>query len=200
MSTSPLPHPGSSMSLPGHSSPQAGFEEPFELLSACHERIERCLALLVALEHHLDEYGHDAQSAQAAHDVIRYFDLAAPLHHEDEERHVFSALLATGDAEQQALVHRLQQDHVTMKAAWVSLRPALLALAEPAPGAAPGLDAEARAAIGRFKALHTHHIEDEERLAFPAVHLSMNEEALQAMSADMMARRGVKGFAEVDVP
>ena len=36
----------SSMSLPGLHSPAAGFEAPFDLLEACHERVHRSLALL----------------------------------------------------------------------------------------------------------------------------------------------------------
>ena len=39
--------PGASRAamLPGHSAPAAGFEEPFEMLATCHERVERMLAL-----------------------------------------------------------------------------------------------------------------------------------------------------------
>ena len=39
--------------LPGHRSPSVGFEAPFEMLSACHERVERRWALLIKLRHHL---------------------------------------------------------------------------------------------------------------------------------------------------
>jgi len=38
--------------------------------------------------------GHDARSRSAARDVLRYFDLAAPQRHDDEERHVFPRVLA----------------------------------------------------------------------------------------------------------
>ena len=33
-------------SVPGHRSPSVGYEEPFEMLDACHERVQRMLSLL----------------------------------------------------------------------------------------------------------------------------------------------------------
>ena len=39
--------------LPGFLSPGAGFEAPFEMLAACHERVERMLTLLARLQQHL---------------------------------------------------------------------------------------------------------------------------------------------------
>ena len=69
-----------------HSGPAVGFDEPFEMLEACHERVQRSLALLARLIAHVDAHGHDEKSRSAAHDVLRYFELAAPHHHEDEEQ------------------------------------------------------------------------------------------------------------------
>ena len=86
------------LNLPGHRAPGAGYEAPFEMLDACHERVERMLRLLNKLRAHLQASGWDAQAAEAARDVLRYFNEAAPRHHEDEERHVFPAVLAAPDA------------------------------------------------------------------------------------------------------
>jgi len=94
--------------LPGFSSPAAGFEQPYEMLTACHERVQRTLDLLDRLIDHVAQHGLDAQSRSAAADVLRYFDLAAPLHHQDEELHVFPPLLAGEDAALRAVVRRLQ--------------------------------------------------------------------------------------------
>src|SRR3954469_13803016 len=100
----------------------AGFEQPFEMLRACHERVERMLALLQRLREHMRTQGADEQARQAARDVMRYFDTAAPQHHLDEELHVFPALLALGDEVVSQLVRRLQQDHVQMEAQWKPAR------------------------------------------------------------------------------
>src|SRR5689334_2494815 len=82
-------------SLPGLRSPEAGFDQPFEMLHACHERVRRSLRLLQRLVAHAQVHGADAQVREAAADVLRYFDLAAPAHHEDEERHLVPRLQAS---------------------------------------------------------------------------------------------------------
>lgn len=83
-------------SFQGFNAPAVGFEAPFDMLEACHERVRRSLALLNRLVTWVDEHGHDDMSRSAASDVLRYFNLAAPLHHQDEELHVFP-LLSCGD-------------------------------------------------------------------------------------------------------
>ena len=109
-------------SLPGFDSPAVGFEQPFEMLEACHDRVRRSLALLTRLIEHVDAQGHDAQSRSAAADVQRYFDLAAPLHHQDEELHVFPVLRSVGDAELAADIELLERDHERMEGLWSRLR------------------------------------------------------------------------------
>ena len=102
-----------------HPGPGAGFEEPFEMLVACHQRVLRMLDLTQRLAAHLREAGADADAQQAARDVMRYFDLAAPAHHEDEERHVLPRLRQGGQA---ALADRLHADHTLMSATWAAVR------------------------------------------------------------------------------
>ena len=82
-----------SASIPGFSAPAVGFEQPFEMLEACHDRVRRSLALLRRIVDHVDAHGHDAASRSAVADVLRYFDLAGPHHHEDEEEDLFPALI-----------------------------------------------------------------------------------------------------------
>ncbi|RYF75253.1 MAG: hemerythrin domain-containing protein, partial [Comamonadaceae bacterium] len=79
----------SAREIPGFNAPGVGFEQPFAMLEACHERVQRTLALLGRLRGHVQAHGADEPARQAARDVLRYFDIAAPLHHEDEELHVF---------------------------------------------------------------------------------------------------------------
>src|SRR4051812_35838828 len=108
------------ISAPDQAAP--GFEEPFEMLHACHERVGRMLGLLAKLRSHMRAAGADDQVRQAARDVMRYFDKAAPQHHRDEELHVFPVLLGLQDLELVQLVSRLQQDHLKMDAAWTAAR------------------------------------------------------------------------------
>lgn len=177
--------------VPGLHSPGAGFEAPFEMLGACHERVERTLALLARLQQHLLAHGLDDAARQAARDVMRYFDLAAPLHHQDEELHVFPPLLAGTDAGLRAVVQRLLQDHRDMEAAWPAARRVLQAVSDsPAADWMPLAPAQA-AALAQFAALYVRHLADEDQLAYPAAQATLTHEALQAMSRDMMQRRGV---------
>ena len=173
-----------------HAGPAVGFEQPFEMLDACHERVRRSLALLGRLIEHVAAQGHDAKSRSAAQDVLRYFDLAAPHHHEDEERHVFPRLLARGDPALVQAVQRLRDDHRRMGVLWASLRPVLLAWCDESAGAAVPesfrLDAQA------FISLYTDHIPLEEGVVFPAARARLDAAALQAMGDEMRARRGAK--------
>jgi hemerythrin-like domain-containing protein len=173
--------------LPGFEAPAAGFDQPFALLHACHERVQRTLALLQRLLDHVQAHGVDAAARSAAADVLRYFDLAAPLHHEDEEAHVFPPLLANGTPELQATVRRLQQQHHTMASQWELIRPALLRWRD---GAAHGQpDAALRAAVAQWCVLYAEHIATEESRVFPAALAALDEAALQHMGAQMQARR-----------
>jgi len=181
---------------PGQPVASAGFESPFEMLSACHERVERMLGLLGRIREHVATHGADAQARQAAQDVMRYFDLAGPLHHQDEELHVFPPLLAQRDPAVVAVVIRLRQDHREMEAQWTQVRVALAVLVEAAgrPDAGwPGFSAVEQQRFDAYDALYRRHLVDEEGVAYPAARTLIRGEGLKAMSADMMARRGVTG-------
>lgn len=166
--------------MPGQA-PAAGFDAPMEMLDACHRRIERMLTLLGRLAAHLDASGCDDQARQAAVDVMRYFDQAGPLHHEDEERHLLPRLRQAGET---ALADRMADDHARMKSAWAALRPALASVAD---GRLARLD-EWRA----FAALHWGHLMLEDRQAYPLVSRLIDTPSAQAMGIDMAARRGVR--------
>jgi hemerythrin-like domain-containing protein len=167
--------------------PAAGFEQPFEMLEACHERVHRTLALLARLRAHLREHGADVQAQQAARDVMRYFDQAAPQHHLDEELHVFPPLLAQGDARVVEVVQRLQQDHLQMEARWQAAREVLALVAE---AQVQRLSEDHEASLEAFAGLYDGHIRAEEEIAYPAARAVLDEPARAAMSADMMRRRG----------
>lgn len=177
-------------SLPGFNSPAVGFEQPFDMLHACHDRVQRMLTLLQRLRAYLRERPCDEVARQAARDVTRYFDQAAPLHHEDEERHVFPPLLARGDPEVVALVRQLQRDHVCMAADWTAARVPLLALAQ---GENDAFTTEDEAAFDRFAARYADHIHHEEYRAYPAAQRLLGAEALEPMGREMARRRGAGG-------
>ena len=56
---------------PGQHPAGVGFEAPFEMLDACHERVERMLRLLGKIRDHVKSHGADTQARDAARDVMR---------------------------------------------------------------------------------------------------------------------------------
>ncbi|MBS0314563.1 MAG: hemerythrin domain-containing protein [Burkholderiales bacterium] len=172
--------------LPGFSSPAAGFDEPFAMLDACHERVRRSLGLLARLVDHVAAHGSDGSARGAAADVLRYFDLAAPRHHEDEELHVFPPLLASDDQSLHAVVQRLAADHALMHEAWGALRPLLQDVSAGADGVSP---AALRDAAARFASLYGEHIALEEQRVYPAARAALDAAALRLMGEDMQRRR-----------
>ena len=163
----------SSIAIAQTGSASPGIDQPFEMLHACHERLGRMLAQLQKLRSHMRALPADEQARQAARDVMRYFDMAAPQHHRDEADHLFV----------------LQQDHDQMEARWPAAR---YLLEEVASGTRSAFNEADDMVFDRFAKLYADHIEAEESLAYPRASAAMERERLEVMSQDMMARRGVK--------
>jgi hemerythrin-like domain-containing protein len=162
------------------------------MLEACHERVHRTLALLVRLHTYVNEKGIDAQAKSAAQDVLRYFDVAAPLHHQDEELHVFPAILTGTDEAMKQTVRTLQAQHRAMESDWKTLRVSLHALVDSDVSVAQGCGWPEADVIDAFVALYDAHIHTEEQLVYPAAAALLLPARVAVMSADMMHRRGVK--------
>jgi len=177
------------VSLPHVRSPAAGFEQPFVMLRACHERVTRSLDLLQRLLDHLASVGHDDQARAAAHDVWRYFEIAAPAHHADEELHVLPPLRQSDDPHLVEVARRLQADHDALHRVWGDLGPLLLRVhASPSPLAPQALDL-LRAHAAAFIAIHERHVPLEDDVAFPAALARLRGADLQAMGEEMQRRR-----------
>ena len=169
-----------------HRALSAGFEQPFEMLAACHERVDRLLRLLRRLRAHLLTVGWDDNARQAARDVMRYFDQAAPAHHEDEERHVFPALRAAGLHTD--TVDRLRREHQEMAALWPVVRLLLLRVAQ---GPWVAFTPEEDGTLEQYAALYEWHMAAENELVFPAAAQQLGAAATAAMGEEMSRRRGL---------
>ncbi|QNP50483.1 hemerythrin domain-containing protein [Diaphorobacter aerolatus] len=159
------------------------------MLDACHDRVRLSLKLLADLRRYLGEKGCDDSARQAARDVLRYFDVAAPLHHEDEELHIFPALKmrCAGDARIQSLVRQLEQDHEEMHQFWNPVvREALLALAD---GSQSGFTPGQEASFDVFEQRYARHMQLEDEIAYPQARAVVDEREQQAMGREMAARR-----------
>ena len=177
-------------SLPGLRSPGVGFEAPFDMLEACHERVERMLDLLTRLRGHVAQNGCDTQAAATALDVMRYFDLAAPLHHQDEELHVFPAVLKMQSGRLDLLVCRLRQEHLEMEKLWGQVRQCLARVADSEDENKTLLGDADQACMDAFVAIYKDHIRAEEDLVYPEARRALDADQLGVMSRDMVRRRG----------
>jgi hemerythrin-like domain-containing protein len=178
------------VSLPGFSAPGVGFEQPFAMLHACHERVTRSLDLLRRLLDRLQLCGPDDQVRAAALDVWRYFELAAPAHHIDEERHVLPLLRRSGDPHLIDVAQRLQADHDALDAVWRQLGPLLRQLHESPAALSAAMIELLRAEAAAFIAIHEPHLPLEDAVAFPAAQQRLQGADLQAMGEEMRNRRG----------
>lgn len=177
------------ISLPGHAAPSGSFEVPLEMLSACHQRVEKQCATLRRLVGHLAQHGADAAARSAATAVVRYFDTAAKDHHADEESDLFPALIesmAGSDAVcLRELVDALSADHRQLEAHWRHVRVALQAIATGE--AAPLASSDVEPLI----TLYERHIAREEKELLPMAARLLSDAALDEVGRAMRERRGI---------
>lgn len=168
-----------------------GFDEPLELLSACHERVHAQLETLHRLARWLPEHGVDEPARRAAASVIRYFDHAAVNHHMDEEEDLFPMLLQKVSPDRryalEALIDWIKEDHQRMFAAWADMKTRLEAMIA---GTAFELDDEV---VDAFSQRYVMHIDREEGELFPYAQALLSEEDLVTLGQTMTARRRQPG-------
>lgn len=163
--------------------PAPTFDDPLEMLLACHGRIQAQCATLNKLLAHLPQHGCDTQAQQAARAILRYFDTAGRHHHDDEEKDLFPLLRASPSSAAHALVARLLDEHKAMDAAWQRLRAYLTGLAD---GNSAALDTEA---AEHFIGVYDRHIALENTELLPLAKRLLTVEQLETLGKSMAARR-----------
>ncbi len=174
--------------------PAPDFDQPVAVLKHCHGRIRKQLATMEKLLAHLPEHGADEQARQAAAAVLKYFDKAAHLHHEDEEQDLLPMLLAVAKGEDaatlQALVPVILQEHKDMDAMWQDLHEQLTAIAD-------GSGAQLSASIvRRFVQSYHGHMEREEGIVAPMALRLFGADQMARLGGAMRQRRGLEPVAE----
>ncbi len=165
------------------------FDQPIAVLKHCHDRIRKQLATLDKLLPHLAAHGADEQAQQAAAAVIKYFDKAAPLHHEDEEQDLFPMLNGSAAGEDAQLLAQLGpvilDEHRQMDAMWQGLHEQLRAIAD---GSAALLrDSDVR----RFADMYYAHMEREEGHIAPMARRLFSAAQMAQLGQAMQLRRGI---------
>ncbi|SHH52038.1 pyridoxamine 5'-phosphate oxidase [Massilia sp. CF038] len=166
-----------------------GFDQPIAVLKHCHDRIRKQLATLEKLLAHLPAHGADEQAQQAAAAVIKYFDKAAHLHHEDEEQDLIPMLQATAQGDDAALLGQLVplilSEHHQMDAMWQNLHEALSGIAN---ASAATLNASE---VQRFVHMYSGHMEREESHVAPMAKRLFSAQQMAQLGQAMQLRRGI---------
>ena len=102
----------------------------FKALDACHLQIQEHLVELQRVAKHMELEGLNAEDRKLAGEIEGFFSSTSRQHHEQEEKHVFPPLLATGTEEMKGIVRSLQQDHGFIEENWIELAPQLRAISE----------------------------------------------------------------------
>ena len=169
------------------------FGQPIAVLKHCHDRIRKQLATLQNLLAHLPQHGADDQARQAAQAVLKYFNNAAHLHHEDEEHNLLPMLDATArDADAavlQEMMPRILEQHRQMDADWLIIKSQLDKIAT---GTDTALSAST---VEKFVADYTAHMEQEEQNIAPMAKRIFSPVQMRELGDAMQARRGIASAA-----
>ncbi len=149
-------------------------------------------SLLERLREHIAANGADEPARVTATSIRRYFDEAAPRHHEDEEVDLFPLLrrLLPAKAPRKArsvnaALDRLENDHVEMGKLWQSLRTVLEAIER---GESIELDAQL---VQQFATRYREHCEVEDTVIAEALKRCLGAQDLDAVGQAMAERRGI---------
>lgn len=173
-----------------------GFDQPIAVLKHCHDKIRQQVATLNKLPDELAQHGATIEAQQAASAVLKYFDKAAHIHHEDEENDLMPMLQATASGadaiELASLVPTILADHRAMDAAWEELKVPLQTISR---GGSAALSADQ---VSRFTNAYQAHMAKEEAHLAPMAKRLFSAEQMAALGLAMRLRRGLGEPAAAD--
>lgn len=169
--------------------PAAGLATPLELWLACHQRVLLMARMVERLRDHLAANSIDEAARTTATSIRRYFDEAAPRHHQDEELDLFpclrAALKGRGARRLAGTMTRLSSDHRMLDGIWSQLRMALVQIEVGAPAILDG------PVVTDFVARYTGHCEIENEMIAPALATALTAQQTALIAQSMSRRRAV---------
>ncbi|MGV7207773.1 pyridoxamine 5'-phosphate oxidase [Oxalobacteraceae bacterium A2-2] len=165
------------------------FSQPIAVLKHCHDRIRKQLQTLQNLLGHLPKHGADQQARQAATAVLKYFNHAAHLHHEDEENNLLPMLKATARGADATLLEELTPailaEHQRMDRDWHIIKSQLESIAN---GGSTALSAQD---VQRYADAYAAHMVIEETHIAPMAKRLFSPEQMAQLGCAMQERRGI---------
>lgn len=98
----------------------ATWNEPIEMLYACHSKVKRFCRQLSILPDYLEKHGYTQAVLNDVEQILSYFNRAAPLHHDDEELDFFPQLVKVAP-QTQSTIDELEQQHKNLHKNWNAL-------------------------------------------------------------------------------
>ncbi|OOF58074.1 hemerythrin domain-containing protein [Rodentibacter genomosp. 2] len=95
----------------------ASWNDPIEMLYTCHSKVKRFCHQLSILPGYLEKNGVNQAVLNDVKIILQYFNCAAPLHHDDEEKDFFPALMLKAP-EIQSQVEELERQHIDLHENW----------------------------------------------------------------------------------
>ena len=156
------------------------FDEPLDMLYACHDKVRRFCDQLDALPAYIAEHGRN----QAVINTIS----GIPAHHQDEEDELFPLILAR-QPDAAPKIEQLLGEHGYLHSRWNAIRDDLLAYN------AAMLDSISADEVHEFARLYREHAQREEQWLFPTAAALINDSELADAGRRMAARRTLKPAA-----
>lgn len=167
------------------------YERPIDLLLSCHEKILHFSSALFEVSLALKEKGWNEEIKVSISQVRRYFNIAGPDHHLDEEHHLFPAIIALDPElklpESTEIVHllnRLIKEHVESDVLWETLDTMLEEESE-------DFTTLEKLAL-KFKTTIQEHARIENEQIFPYAIKNINKDELKKIGLAIAERRGIK--------
>jgi hemerythrin-like domain-containing protein len=170
---------------------ESSFSNPLGLLSDCHRRIERFLAVLVKICDASKGGELKADERASLETALAYFRNSAPKHTSDEEESLFPRLRASAEAKAALdCLEKLEGDHELARRDHESvdslgtrwLREGRLSEQE---------SMELSEALSRLASLYARHIAIEDTELFPLASRVLPADELAEVGREMADRRGV---------
>ena len=173
------------------SSNETPFERPLELLESCHEKIIHFSSTLLKLSTALKQQGWTEELTATAQNITRYFNIAGPEHHFDEELHLFPAIIAlnTESEDQQSrdliqLINRMIKEHVESDALWEKINHLLNNKSK---------DFKQLETLSiEFEKSMREHAEIENSIIFPFAKAHISDAEFKKMGMEIAVRRGIQ--------
>ncbi|TDR80561.1 hemerythrin domain-containing protein [Paludibacterium purpuratum] len=162
--------------------PAPSFDQPLDMLMACHDQIRRFCDQLDKLAPYITEHGVDAQAKSSIESIVRYFDIAGPSHHSDEEDELFPILEARVPSAAPKL-EQLSAEHGYLHSCWNAIRDDLLALKN------GDISVISRIEIEEFVRQYRMHAAIEEAWLIPTADKIMTEAEKRVAGQHMAAKR-----------